>query len=611
MTFAPVPAWYPSGMPDSNPPAPPHHPLGSGARVLLSSVFGPYARDDVYGSRAINPMELYHNQVTRVQGAFSLRMFHRSWGLMLIQANLEAPCTLLDFPSLERFEEELVRVPYDVVGIGAILPNVGKVKVMCDLVRRHRPQAAIVVGGHAANKPGLREQVGADHVVQGEGVAWMRRYLGEPARREVRHPLIVSGFDSRTMGVPFGGGKGETAATVIPSVGCPMGCNFCSTSAMFGGKGRFYDFYEDGDALFGVMAGLERALAVRSFFVMDENFLLHRKRALRLLERMRADGRTWSLYVFSSANTLRLYSDEELLGLGISWVWIGLEGRQSAYRKLQGSDTRSLVRRLQSLGIRVLGSSIVGLPEHTPENIDEAIEHAVAHDTEFHQFMLYTPIPGTPLHAEHRAAGTLLGEDECPDADAHGQLRFNFRHPHIRGGQETGYLLRAFRHDFEVNGPSIARIARTMLEGWRAHRDHPDPRVRERFARENRDLPTLYAGALWAAERWSRRSPQVAARIRATRERLIRAFGVRARLAGPLLGTALLATLWREERRLGRGATYEPATFYEANPAAWPEASARGAALCRWVEPEPAGDGRSGEVVSRPSPEPVFAGGAR
>ena len=83
------------------------HPKGSRARVLLTSVFGPYARDDEHGSRAINPMELYHNQVTRAQGAFSLRMFHRSWGLMLIQANLEAPTTLLDFPSLERFEEEI------------------------------------------------------------------------------------------------------------------------------------------------------------------------------------------------------------------------------------------------------------------------------------------------------------------------------------------------------------------------------------------------------------------------------------------------------------------------------------------------------------------------
>ena len=52
-------------------------------------------------------MELYHNQVTRMQGAFSLRMFHRCWGLMLIQANIEAPCTLLDFPTLDRFIEEI------------------------------------------------------------------------------------------------------------------------------------------------------------------------------------------------------------------------------------------------------------------------------------------------------------------------------------------------------------------------------------------------------------------------------------------------------------------------------------------------------------------------
>src|ERR1044071_10077664 len=102
------------------------HPKGTNARVLLTSVFGPYAQDDEFGSRSINPMELYHNQVTRVQGVFSLRMFHRSWGLMLIRANLEAPTTLLDFPTLERFVEELRSVRYDIVGISAILPNIAR-----------------------------------------------------------------------------------------------------------------------------------------------------------------------------------------------------------------------------------------------------------------------------------------------------------------------------------------------------------------------------------------------------------------------------------------------------------------------------------------------------
>ena len=57
----------------------------------------------------------------------------------------------------------------------------------------------------------------------------------------------------------------------------------------------------------------------------------------------------------------------------------------------------------------MLGSSIIGLEEHTPENIDEAIDYAVSHNTDIHQFMLYTPMPGTPLYAEHEANGTLLG----------------------------------------------------------------------------------------------------------------------------------------------------------------------------------------------------------
>ena len=84
-----------------------NHPLGSNARVLLSSVFGPYAQDDEYGSQKINPMELWHNQVTRVQGPFSLRMFNRSFGMLFIQANIDAPCVMLDFPTLDRFVEEL------------------------------------------------------------------------------------------------------------------------------------------------------------------------------------------------------------------------------------------------------------------------------------------------------------------------------------------------------------------------------------------------------------------------------------------------------------------------------------------------------------------------
>ena len=194
---------------------------------------------------------------------------------MMIQSNLEAPCTLLDFPSLDRFVREIRHNRYDIVGISAIVPNVEKVKEMCRLVREHLPGAAIVVGGHVANKGGLAETIDADHIVKGEGVGWFRRFLGQDENLPIRHPLVYSAYGARIMGVGLHREhkNGNTAAMLIPSVGCPVGCNFCSTSALFGGKGNFINFYDTGDELFSVMCDIEAKLGVSSFFVMDENFL--------------------------------------------------------------------------------------------------------------------------------------------------------------------------------------------------------------------------------------------------------------------------------------------------------------------------------------------------
>jgi radical SAM superfamily enzyme YgiQ (UPF0313 family) len=544
------------------------HPKGTRATVLLSSVYGPFARDDADGSRALNPMELYQNQVTRAQGVFSLRMFHPSFGLMMLQANLEAPCTLLDFPSLERFVQELREKPYDVVGIGAITPNIGKVRRMCDLIRTHQPQATIVVGGHIANKEGLAEAIGADHIVRGDGIRWFRQYLGQPLEAPVRHPRAYSAFGARALGIPLRDKPGDTAAILIPSVGCPVGCNFCSTSALFGGKGRFINFYETGEELFEVMSDLESALQVQSFFVLDENFLIHRRRALRLLELMRAKGKSWMLNVFSSARVLSAYTMEQLVGLGIGWVWMGIEGQGSGYRKLEDVDTHALVRRLQAHGIRVLGSSIIGLEHHTPEIMEGVIAQAVSHASDFHQFMLYTPVPGTPLYEEHRREGRLLSEAEFPPADAHGQYRFNYRHRHIPAGQEEGLLRQAFERDYTVNGPSLARLIRTLLTGWQRYRNHPEARVRARFAREARPLRSTYAGAVWAMRRYFQDNGHLKPQMDGLLGDLYREFGTATRLAAPWIGRFVYRRLKQEEQRLADGWAYEPDCRYTLNPAA-------------------------------------------
>ncbi|MBN2321629.1 MAG: cobalamin-dependent protein [Acidobacteria bacterium] len=562
------------------------HFLGDKAKILLTGVFGPYARDDSYGSRTINPMELYHNQVTRFQGPFSLRMFHRSWGLMLIQSNISAPCFLLDFPTRDRFIEEIRDRRYDIIGISSIAMNILKVKHMCALIRKYQPEAVIVIGGHIAGIPDLRERVHADWVVKGDGVQWFRRFLGESPQQPIRHPVVPTRIGTRSFGIDVRDKPSEVALTVIPSVGCPLGCNFCSTSSMFGGKGRYVNFYRSGDDLFDILVQLEKRTGTQSFFIMDENFLLYRGRILRLLELMETHQKSWIFYVFSSANAVRSYSFEQLVSLGISWIWMGLECEDSGYQKLQGIQTGQLVRELQSHGIRVLGSTIIGLEHHTPQNIDDAIEYAVGHNTDFHQFMLYMPLPGTPLYREFSDKGIMLDEDQLPLPDAHGQYRFNYRHAHIPPGLETELLERAFRRDYAVNGPSLLRVVRTTLAGWKRYKKHPNARIRRRFQSEIRGMVPAISAATAAALRYYRKDPGQYEKMSALLRAIKKEFGLRSSLYAALGGPYVLRKILKEENRLAGGWTYEPPTFYEANEAATIDA---GRAISRSAHVDPRG----------------------
>ena len=530
--------------------------------VLLTSVFRPFACDDEFGSRAINPLELYHNQVTRAQGPFSLRMHHRSWGIMMIQENIRVPSTLLDFPTRGQFVEELRTRHYDIVGISGIIVNVGKVREMCRLVREHSPKSIVVVGGHVAAIPGVERMLDADHIVKGEGIRWFREYLGEPVDGPISHPVIRSSFGFRLMGFRAPSGGGDPAATIIPSVGCPMGCNFCTTSAFFGGKGRFVNFYDTGKQLFDVMCNVEKRLNVRTFFMMDENFLLYKKRALDLLDQMRMHGKSWSMYVFSSANAVRKYDMRQLVELGVSWVWMGFESAQSGYRKLKNADTVELTRELHSHGIMVQGSTIIGMEHHTPENIRAEIERAVAHDADCHQFMLYTPLPGTPLYAEMEKQGRILKETDL--ADIHGQYKFNFEHAHIDRDDSKSWLDFAFQRDFAVNGPSLYRIMRTTYEGWKRYGQDSDARVRARFRAEAGNLRGGYGAALWAMQQYLRGSNQaISERIADLRRQIEREFGIVSSVLDHLIGPLLLWSARHEGATYPDGRRLEPRTFVE------------------------------------------------
>ena len=491
---------------------------------------------------------------------------------------------MLDFPTLDRFIEEIRTHQYDVIGISSIIPNIYKVKKMCELIRQYQPNAKIVIGGHIANVPDLGERIDADHIVRGEGVRWFRRFLGEDENRPLRHPMITSGFGTRNVGRHA---QGQAAATWPPRSSRRSAARWAATSApprpCSAARASRSTSTRPATNCSTSCASSNASMGVRSFFMMDENFLFHRKRALRLLELMEEHDKSWSLYVFSSANVLRSYTIDQLIRLGISWVWMGIEGRNSQYTKLDGIDTFELVRELQSNGIRVLGSTIIGLENHTPENIDEAIDYAARHDTDFHQFMLYTPIPGTPLHAELTAKGADEGRERVSPE----------RHP-----RPVDLQLPPSAHQRRADGRVHASGVRPRFRGQRAEHgaDRPHDAGRLAAAQEPSRSPRprpLRLGSprvghhvLGAS---SARRSSTTATIRRCTPRCRRCCGnCTPSSAGsrgwlrPFGGRWVLRQIRKEEKRLAAGFSYEPPTFYERNEAVTDRPDVP---LCRYATP--------------------------
>ena len=239
---------------------------------------------------------------------------------------------------------------------------------------------------------------------------------------------------------------------------------------------------------------------VRSFFIMDENFLLNRPRAMQLLERMKQAGKSWSLYVFSSVNAIRKYTMEELVQLGISWIWLGLESPNSTYAKLQefryagagGGTARSTA---SSCWARP-SSAWSTTRQRTSSRKSSTRSRTAPTST---SSCCTRRCPGRRCYQQMQQEGRML--DGVDLADIHGQFKFNFKHAAISRDESKQFLDWAFRHDFERNGPSLFRICETIFQGWKRYHNHPDLRVRRRFAQEATKLRTTYNAALWAMEK--------------------------------------------------------------------------------------------------------------
>ncbi|HKM55958.1 MAG TPA: radical SAM protein [Isosphaeraceae bacterium] len=462
-------------------------------QVLLTSVCRPLGVR--HGDSPSVGYELLHEQVTRAQGLFSPRSHHTQFSLEYIAENLEAPTAVLQYPSRRELVRELRR-GYEVVGVSFVLATYHRMKEVVALVRKHSLQSKIVLGGYGTVAPDEMLRPYGDHICREEGVGFMRRLLGEPEiRMPYRHPLIINrlrvfGKEISRTGIVFGG------------LGCPNGCDFCCTSHFF--KRKHIRLLPTGADLYQVV---ERYLEVDprlSILILDEDFLLNRRRAMEFRECVLRGGKPLSIFVFASVRAVSQYTVTEILEMGIDGMWIGYEGTRSGYAKQSGRPVEEIFREFREHGITILASMIVGFPYQTPEIIEEELSGLLALRPVLTQFLIYGPCPGTPFYEQVVREGKLLPEvAEDPELFYRRGTGFYAMasHPSMTPDQIEVAQKRCFGEDFRRLGPVLYRSVERWLEGYLKLRESPSAFLRAKAERIAADLrkayPVFLAGRLF------------------------------------------------------------------------------------------------------------------
>jgi hypothetical protein len=263
---------------------------------------------------------------------------------------------------------------------------------------------------------------------------------------------------------------------------------------------------------------------MRNIGVIDEDFLADRR---RIEDMIPLNAGVLDAPIFfsclTSLRSLTQYSIDELLQMGLSGVWVGVESTRATYPKLRNIEARTLLDSVKRVGIITLTSIIVGYDWHDEETIEDDFQYLLSLRPTFSQMMIYSPCPQTPLYERLRAADRLV---DVP-YKYHDGFHLLFKHPHFEARRLETLVTELFRREYEELGPSVCRVLDVQLQGYLTLRDSEIPLFRRR-AEEYKKLCLEIYPLLKTAIREAP-SEQVRGSLRELRERVQDTF----RIPGP------------------------------------------------------------------------------
>jgi radical SAM superfamily enzyme YgiQ (UPF0313 family) len=311
----------------------------------------------------------------------------------------------------------LAAMRFDVVGISSFTAKADVMYQIADFFRARG--TTVVLGGLHCTLLPEEAAAHADAVVAGEGERLWPRVLSDWKAGTLQKIYRSPGFRDVDLGAtpaPRYDLLDFAAYNRIPvqtTRGCPLDCEFCAASKIYGG------FKQKPVAkVVRDIRAIKRHVRHPFIELADDNTFVNKAWSRDLVAAIADEEVHW----FTESD-VSVGDDPELVELlarsGCRQVLIGFESPRA--ESLDGIDAQNWKARrhdryfrtidsLQSRGVTVNGCFIVGLDHDTPD-IFEEIERFVAASSLIEvQVTVLTPFPGTALYRRLRAEGRLLRE---------------------------------------------------------------------------------------------------------------------------------------------------------------------------------------------------------
>jgi radical SAM superfamily enzyme YgiQ (UPF0313 family) len=301
-------------------------------------------------------------------------------------------------------------VKADVVGITAMTCTAPRAYWIADEFRKRG--AKVVMGGiHPSALPEEAAQH-ADSVCVGEAEATLPRFFADLKNGG---PKKIYRADD-VGNVPIAAPRHDLiskpdyliANPVQISRGCPHGCTFCTTNAIFGRRYRTRPAAEIVEEM--------KSTGGRFFIFADDNIIGDIEWAKEFFSALIPLGIQWAgqstILIAHNDGLLSLASRSGCRGLILGLETVSEESLQEGNKPYAHvKDYLRAIRKIQSQRIELWGSFLFGFDSDTPRSCAEAVMFAEKARLMMSCYPILTPYPGTPLYERLKAEGRLLTED--------------------------------------------------------------------------------------------------------------------------------------------------------------------------------------------------------